>query len=219
MAPGLLESAAGDLLADAFHDAGPDRQSELPAEVVAHSVPVGPAVANDGRDRFKPAVRLHVGEDVIDPPCVELVLDRLHPLLPFALARRRRLHGGVRAIKDMALVEDEGQVLSGEGLLAGGLDPRRAVGQHHQFLGREQAVPEPELPQPSAELRGPVGRRLRAVDAGAGRAAVLILPGFPGLRVPTVGREGGDDLRLDENASPSTCLGAAVNSTCMRIAK
>jgi len=30
VAPGPLEAAADDLLAGAFHDAGPDRQSELP---------------------------------------------------------------------------------------------------------------------------------------------------------------------------------------------
>ena len=55
-----------------------------------HSVVVGLVGANAGRDRFGPAaVRLQTGDDVIDPPRAQLVLDRLHPILPFALARRR----------------------------------------------------------------------------------------------------------------------------------
>ena len=57
---GPLEAAANDLLANAFHDTGSDRQSELPAEVIAHSVSVGLAGADKGRDRFKPTVRLQV---------------------------------------------------------------------------------------------------------------------------------------------------------------
>ena len=54
VASGPLESAAGDLLADAFHDAGSNRQSELPAEVVAHSVRVGLVGAAAGGDGFGP---------------------------------------------------------------------------------------------------------------------------------------------------------------------
>ena len=91
-APGSFESAAYDLLAGAFHDAGSDRQSALPAEVAAHSVLVGTVGADECRDSFKPAVRLQVGDDVADPPCVQLALDRLHPILPFALVRRRGSH-------------------------------------------------------------------------------------------------------------------------------
>ena len=34
----LFESAADDLLADAFHDAGSDRQSALPVKIMSHSV-------------------------------------------------------------------------------------------------------------------------------------------------------------------------------------
>ena len=60
VASGPLEAAANDLLASAFHDTGSDRQSELPAEVIAHSVSVGLAGADKGRDRFKPTVRLQV---------------------------------------------------------------------------------------------------------------------------------------------------------------
>ena len=53
---GPLESAADDLLAGSFHDAGPDRQSELPAAVAAHSVRVGLVGANAGGDGFRAAM-------------------------------------------------------------------------------------------------------------------------------------------------------------------
>ena len=46
----------------------------------------------------------------------------------------------------MALVEDEDHFLSGESPFAGGPGPEHPVGQHHQFLGREQAVPAPDTP-------------------------------------------------------------------------
>ena len=42
----LFESAADDVLAGAFHDAGADRQSARPIEIVPHSVRVGFAVAD-----------------------------------------------------------------------------------------------------------------------------------------------------------------------------
>ena len=158
-APGSFESAADDLLADAFHDAGSDRPSALPADA-AHSILIGPVGADSGRDRFKPAGCLHVGDDVIDSPCVRSVIDRLHPIFLFALARRG-FDSGVRAIEGMAQVEDECRFLSGEGLLAGVADPRRPAGQHRQFLGREQAVPEPDLPQASAEIRAAAGAARR----------------------------------------------------------
>ena len=51
-APGPLESTADDLLAGAFHAAGPDRQSALPAEVAAHPVRVGLVGADAGGDGF-----------------------------------------------------------------------------------------------------------------------------------------------------------------------
>ena len=64
-----FESAADDLLAGTFHDAGTDRQSALAVEVVAHSVRVGLAVADEGRDGFGPvAARLQSGNDLGDPP-------------------------------------------------------------------------------------------------------------------------------------------------------
>ena len=50
-----FEPAADDALAGIVHDAGSDRQSALPIEVVAHSVLVGIAVADNGRDGFGPA--------------------------------------------------------------------------------------------------------------------------------------------------------------------
>ena len=51
------------MLAGAFHDAGTDRQSEFPAEVVVHSIFVGFAGADVGRDRFKPEMRLQVADE------------------------------------------------------------------------------------------------------------------------------------------------------------
>ena len=51
-APRPLESAADDLLADAFHDAETDQQSELSVEVVAHSVRVG--LVGSGYRRRRP---------------------------------------------------------------------------------------------------------------------------------------------------------------------
>ena len=53
MASRLFESVADDLLAGAFHDAGSDRQSAHPIEVV-HSVGVGLVVADAGRYGFGP---------------------------------------------------------------------------------------------------------------------------------------------------------------------
>ena len=44
------------------------------AEVVAHSVSVGLAGADAGRDRFKPEMWLQVGDDVIDPPGVHRMM-------------------------------------------------------------------------------------------------------------------------------------------------
>ena len=86
---------ADDLLAGAFHDAGSDWQSALPAEVAAHSALVDLAVTHAGHDLFRPAaVRLQIGDDFIDLPRVQLVLDRLHPIRPFALARRHGFHIG-----------------------------------------------------------------------------------------------------------------------------
>ena len=58
VAPRSFEPAPDDALAGAFHEAGSDRQAALPVEVAAHSVPVGLAVADAGRDGFKPTVRL-----------------------------------------------------------------------------------------------------------------------------------------------------------------
>ena len=162
VASGPLEAAADDLLAGAFHDAGSDRQSELPAEVVAHSVGVGLVVADAGGDGFGPvAVQLQSGDDFGDPPDDQLRLDPVHPPLPFAFVSRQVLHGGGRACQGMEQVEDEDQCPSGENLLAGGSDPLRSVGHHRHQLGVEQAVPEPELPQPIAELRGSDARRSR----------------------------------------------------------
>ena len=86
------------------------------------------------------------------PPCFQLVLDRLHPILPFALVRRRGFHSRVRVFEGMGQAEDEGHFLSGKGLFAGVADPGRPVGQYHQFLGCEQVVLKPDLPQASAEL-------------------------------------------------------------------
>ena len=48
------------------------------------------------------------------------------------------------------MVEDEDQCPSDRNLLAGGSDSEGPVGQHHQFLGREQVVFEPDLPQASS---------------------------------------------------------------------
>ena len=48
----LFESVAEDVLAGTFHDAGSDRQSMLPIEAALHSVRVGLACANAGRDGF-----------------------------------------------------------------------------------------------------------------------------------------------------------------------
>ena len=53
--PRQFESAADDLLACAFHDAGSDRQSAFELEVVAHSVGVGLVVVNAVRDGFRRA--------------------------------------------------------------------------------------------------------------------------------------------------------------------
>ena len=50
----LFESVADDVLAGAFHDAGTDRQSARPIEIATHSVRVGLAVADEGRDGFGP---------------------------------------------------------------------------------------------------------------------------------------------------------------------
>ena len=55
-ASGPLESAADELIVGAFRDAGSDRQSELPLEVVAHSVRVGLVVVAAGGDGFGPVV-------------------------------------------------------------------------------------------------------------------------------------------------------------------
>ena len=125
-ASGSLESAADDLLAGAFHDARSDRQSELPVEVLAHSVRVGLAGADAG------------GDGLGNPPGVQLRFDPVHPQLPFAFVRRQRLRCGGRVCQGMEQVKDEDHFPSGENLLAGDSDPRRPVGQHRHLLGHEQ---------------------------------------------------------------------------------
>ena len=76
VAPGPLEAAGDDSLAGAFHDAGSDRQFELPVEIVAHSVRVGFVGTDAGGDGFGPvAVQLQSGEDLGDPPGDQLRLD------------------------------------------------------------------------------------------------------------------------------------------------
>ena len=73
----LFESVADDVLAGAFDDAGPDRQSARPIEVVLHSVRVGLVVADAGRDGFGPvAVRLQSGDNLSDLPGVQLLSDQ-----------------------------------------------------------------------------------------------------------------------------------------------
>ena len=195
--PRPLESAACDLPVGAFHDAGSDWQSELPVEVVAHSVRVGLVGTDANGDGFGPfAVRLQSGDDLSDPPGAQLLIDPAHPQLLFAFVRRQRLHGRGRGCQSMEQVEDEDHCPSGENRLAGGSDPRRSVGEHRHHLGLEQAVLEPELPQVIAELRGPAARRLRAVDTDAGRTDVFVLPRLPDLRIPAVGRDASYILRL-----------------------
>ena len=99
---GPLESAADDLLAGAFHDAGSDRQSEFPAAVAAHSVRVGLVGADAGGDGFGPvAVRLQSGDDTSDPPGVQLLLDPAHPQLLFAFVRRWLRRGVYDSIEDL----------------------------------------------------------------------------------------------------------------------
>ena len=67
----LFESVAEDMLAGTFHDAGSNLQSMLPIEVALHSVRVGLAGANAGRDSFGPvAVRLRNGRRLSGPPVV-----------------------------------------------------------------------------------------------------------------------------------------------------
>ena len=57
MAPGSFEPVPDDAFAGAFHESGSDLQAARPAEVVAHPVPAGHAVADAGRDVFGVAVR------------------------------------------------------------------------------------------------------------------------------------------------------------------
>ena len=119
-------------------------------------------------------MQLQSGDDTSDPPgSVRLLLDSVHPQLPFAFVRRQSLRVGV--CQGMEQLEDENHFPSGENLLARGSDPRHSVGQHRHHLGLEQAVPANDLPQASAELRDPAdnARRTRAVDAGADRAVML----------------------------------------------
>lgn len=113
-----FESAADDLLASAFHDARSDQQSALPAKVAAHQVFVGLAVANAGRECFKPAVWHQVSNDVIDLSCVQLILDRLHPIPLFAFVRRHGFHSGVHILDGKELFEDEAQFPLDKNLLA-----------------------------------------------------------------------------------------------------
>ena len=106
MTPRPFESAADDLLAGAFHDAGAGRQSGLPAGVVAHSVRVGLVGTDADGDFGAVAGRLQSGDGLGGPPSVQLLLDPVQPQLLFAFAQRRRLRGGSRAIEGIALVED-----------------------------------------------------------------------------------------------------------------
>ena len=72
--PRSFEPVLDDVFAGAFHDTGSGRQTARPAEVVAHSVPVGLAVANAGRDGFGPgAMRLQGGDNPVEPPGVQLL--------------------------------------------------------------------------------------------------------------------------------------------------
>ena len=104
-------------------------------------------------DGFGPVtVRLQSGDDLGDPPDVQLRLDPVRPQLLFALVRRQRLHGGRRVCQGMEQVEDEDHCPSDENRLADDLDPRRSVGHHRHHLGLEQAVPESELPQAVPKL-------------------------------------------------------------------
>ena len=62
------------------------------------------------------------------PPGVQLLLDPVHPPLPFVLARRQGLHGGESIFEGMELIEDEGLFPSAQDLIAEIPDPCRTVG-------------------------------------------------------------------------------------------
>lgn len=87
--PRPLEAASDDLLAGAFHDAGSDRHSSFSVEVTAHSVLVGLEIVDAGRDGFgAAAVRLQLGDNLIDLPGGQLLLEPAHPRHRSAFARR-----------------------------------------------------------------------------------------------------------------------------------
>ena len=116
-----------------------------------------------------------------EPPCVRSVLDRLHPILPFAPARRRGFHGGVRILERMEQVEGEGRFLCGEGLLAGVADTGRPVGQappipwpRTRRSGTRTAIGGHKVRSSADAFHG-----LRAVYADAYRIAAPVLPRLP----------------------------------------
>ena len=209
LAPGSFQPVPDDAIAGAFHDAGSDRQSARPAEVAAHSVPVGLAGADAVRDGFGPvAMRLQGGDGPVDPPGIQLLPDPLHPRLPLALVRRRGLHGVGRIFEGVVQVEDEGRFPSGQDLLADGPDPRRPIGQHNHFLGREHAVPVHELLQAGGEARP---APFTACALSVRTPAAPLFRSFRGS--PVFGSRLSAARQTMTFAAPSACLPATLSTS------
>ena len=116
-----------------------------------------------------------------ESPCVRPVLDRPHPIRPFALAQPRGFHGGVCILDRMEQVEGEGRFLCGEGLLAGVADTGRPVGEalpipwpRTRRSGARTAICGQKVRSSADAFHG-----LRAVNVDADRTAAPVLPRLP----------------------------------------
>ena len=136
-----LEPAPDGLPAGAFHEAGSDRQSALPAAVAG----IRPLSASNWSMQSATALslsRLRIVDDAVDLPGVQLLLDPLHPRLPFAPVLRQGLHCGGGIFEGMELIEGEGRIPSGEDLLADVSNPcRRQDGTARSLAASKSCVP------------------------------------------------------------------------------
>ena len=90
-------------------------------------------------------MRSESGDDLGDPPGVQLLLDPFHPRLPFALVQSYGLHCRGRIFEGMKQVEDEGTVASGQDFLAGRRQPSmRRINQAGHAIAPD---PMPEIEQ------------------------------------------------------------------------
>ena len=196
---GPLGSHASEAATGALHDAASDVHASLSAFSVLHAAGAGLHASYAFRHVLVPVgMRPETGNDCRDPVVLQPFIVRFETPPALGPVGKDRLQRVGQIFRGVEEIQDASGGSGGEELFAYFPEPACAVGDRHQLLRREQAVPLrlplqtlPELGNPAAA--GP-GRR--AVDEAAADVGAVILLQVPGLRVPAVRRVDRDHLRL-----------------------